>query len=134
MEGVHTMRNVISLSILTLGLLFSSLQPAYADGSAVSTMANIMIGLKHFPSDADKTALTAIVENSDSSDAEKGIAMAIANIQHKVTAADKEKLTAIAADEHASGALRKLAAIVGGTNHMPSAADIEKLQEIAAGH
>ena len=128
------MRKVISFSIAVLVVLLIDIQPTYADTSAVSTMATIMISLKHYPGDADKKALTAILESGDSSDAEKGIAMAIANIQHKVTAADKEKLSAIAADEHASGSLRELAAIVGGTNHMPSAADITKLQGIAAGN
>ena len=125
------MRKVISLSIVVLSTLLIDIMPGYAGESAVSTMAGIMIGLKHYPGDADQQALTAILESGDSSDAEKSIATAISNIKHKVTAADKKTLSVIAVDEQTAVKLRELAAIVAATNHMPSAADIEKLQEIA---
>ena len=53
------MRKVISLSIVVLSTLLIDIMPGYAGESAVSTMAGIMIGLKHYPGDADQQALTS---------------------------------------------------------------------------
>jgi len=93
-------------------------------------MANIVINLKHFPSDSDKAALTVIAE-SESGDTVKAIALAIANISHKVTDADKATLDAIIANDDVSAALRELAGVVGNLTHLPSADAVATLQGLA---
>ncbi|MEE8243903.1 MAG: hypothetical protein V3R27_02825 [Pseudomonadales bacterium] len=123
------MRRLVYISALLVSVALVHSPATYAD-EAVTTMANIVIGLKHFPSDADKAALAAIADG-DSSDAEKSVASAIANISHKVTDADKATLAAISADDDASAELRKLAMIVGNLNHMPSADAVASLEGLA---
>ncbi|MDH3643176.1 MAG: hypothetical protein OES38_13835 [Gammaproteobacteria bacterium] len=98
---------------------------------AVATMANIVIGLQHFPSDADKAALAAIAEG-DASSSVKAVARAIANISHKVSADDQATLATIAADESEPAELRELASIVNGVNHVPSAEAVAALQGLAS--
>lgn len=117
----------ISTILFSCALLYTPY--TYAD-DAVATMANIVISLKHFPSDSDKSALAAIGE-SDSSDGVKTVAQAIAGISHKVTAADLAKLEALAANDSESDSLRKLASIVSSINHMPSEDAVATLQGLA---
>ena len=61
---------------------------SFADSSAIQTMADITINLNHYPSDSDKQELTAIINSSQSSQAEIAVATAIANIEHQAKAAD----------------------------------------------
>ncbi len=122
------MRKNIVLSTIAMLALMPLSQISFADDAAVGTMADIVINLKHFPSDADKAKLSSIAEGSDSSEA--AVATAIANIEHKANAADKEKLSAIVADESASAQLRDVASVVLALNHMPSESDIAKLEKI----
>jgi len=122
------MRKNIVLSTIAMLALMPLSQISFADDAAVGTMADIVINLKHFPSDADKAKLSSIAEGSDSSEA--AVATAIANIEHKANAADKEKLSAIVADETASAQLRDVASVVLALNHMPSESDIAKLEKI----
>jgi hypothetical protein len=128
------MRNLTILSALITVMTLSFAQTANADDAAIGTMAGIMIGFNHFPSDADKTKLQAIADSSESSEAEIVVATAIANIQHQATASDKDKLNAIVANEQTSDSLRELASVIVATNHSPSAADIEKLEMITSGN
>lgn len=117
----------ISTILFSCALLYTPY--TYAD-DAVATMANIVISLKHFPSDSDKSALAAIGE-SDSSDGVKTVAQAIAGISHKVTAADLAKLEALAANDSEPDALRELAGIVSSIHHMPSEDAVATLQGLA---
>lgn len=114
---------------LVVSTTFAYAPAAYADDS-ISTMAKIVIGLKHFPSDADKAALAAIA-NGDGSADEKAVAQAIANIAHKVTDADKAKLQSVIDGDSASSQLRTLAQVVAGINHVPSADAVASLQGLA---
>ena len=70
----------ISTILFSCALLYTPY--TYAD-DAVVTMANIVISLKHFPSDSDKSALAAIGE-SDSSNGVKAVAQAITGISNFV--------------------------------------------------
>ena len=106
-------RSVLSMLAMLLTLTSQTLS---ADQAAVATMANIVIQLKHFPSDADQAALASIVESAESNDAEKQIATAISNIEHKAKPADRENLAAIIADDGASVSVR---ARNGGPKHQP---------------
>ena len=125
------MRTNAVLSAIIFFAILPIAQLSIADDAAIGTMADIMINLKHFPSESDKQRLTAIVNSSDSSEAEIAVATAIANIKHQATAADKEKLSAIVADESTPAELRDLASIVLNINHSLSASDIAKLEKIA---
>ena len=121
----------IVLSTIALIVFLPVTQLAFADDAAVAKMAQIVMSLKHFPSDADKESLSMIINGSDSSEAEVAVAAAIANIEHKVSAADKEKLSAIVADESASAQLRDVASVVLSLNHVPSESDVAKLAKIS---
>ena len=122
-------------AMLLAGALCASLahsdSHSVSEGGAVATMATIVIGLQHFPSDADKTALAAIADG-DGSSSVKAVASAIANISHKVSADDQATLAAIAADEGEPAKLRELASIVSGVNHVPSAEAVAALQGLAS--
>ncbi len=122
------MRTKTVLSTMAVFIILPIAQLSMADDSAIDAMANIVISLNHFPSDADKERLSEIVESGDSSQAEIAVATAIANIEHKVKAADKESLDAIVADESATSQLRDLASVLLTMNHKLSASDIAKLE------
>lgn len=107
---------------------------AFGAGHAVPKMANILLELQHFPTDAQKATLAAIQNDSSYSDAERQVASAIANIQHKVSDADRERLSAIASDESLHESLRTLAKVLVGINHMLSDADKETLRKLGSGH
>jgi hypothetical protein len=123
---MNTKTTVSSIACSAL-LIFAGI--AFADSSAIRTMADVTMTLNHFPSDADKQKLAAITASSDS---ELAVATAITNIQHKVADADKAKLNAIIGDDSAPADLRQLAGILVTINHRPSDADIAKLATIVA--
>jgi len=129
MKLIELFKQSVALATLVIAASYATVALA-ADN--VATMAGIVLSLQHFPSDADKAALAAIVEG-DASEAEKTVARAIAGIQHKVSAADKAALDAIAADEAQGDGIRTLAAVVAGLNHVPGADAKAALAELA-GH
>jgi hypothetical protein len=100
--------------------------------TAVQTMAGILTGLNHFPSDADKQSLKQIVEDKSATADERTVAQALMNVEHKVSDADKAKLEAILEDQKASGSIKTLAGVILGLNHTPSEADKKKLQALAS--
>jgi ADP-ribosylglycohydrolase len=108
-----------SILMTLLFLIVATYAPHTYAGDAVATMAKIVSSLQHFPNEADKEALTAIVAG-DSGDSVKAVASAIAGISHKVSDSDKVILEAIAKSDTESARLRELASIVVGVNHMPS--------------
>jgi len=114
--------------VLTLCLAAGA---ALAESAAIRTMAGITMGLQHFPSDADKERLTAIIESDDSTEEEASIAMALVNLQHKVGEDDAERLADIVDDDMADPDARSLAGILLGINHMASDADKAKLAALA---
>jgi hypothetical protein len=124
------MRSKSCLATIAFFTAMLSMPIAWAGDDTVSTMASIMIGLQHFPSDTDKQKLSAIAESSDASQAEKTVAAAIANIAHKASAADQEELKAIIADGDTPAGLRDVASVVTGLNHVPSDADKAKLEQL----
>ena len=121
-------KTLISAIVVVITLSISPL--SIAEDSAVGAMAEIVIKLSQFPSDADKEKLAAISASSDSSMAEIAVSTAIAKNEHQEKAADKEKLTAIVADESAPSQLRDVASAVLNLNHKASAEDISKLEMI----
>ena len=116
---------VFLLSVV--GLMLGA-QAALAASAAVREMAGIMMHLEHYPSDAEKAKLKAIVADKGSTEQERVIATAITNLKHKVAAGDADKLKKVAADTSAPAEVRDLASIVLNVNHMASDADKGKLQ------
>jgi len=125
------MRPKTPFFLLALILFAAGYAPVTHAADAVSTMANIVLSLQHFPSDADKAALAEIAAG-DSSDSVKAVAGAIANINHKVSDTDKGVLEAIANDDSEPEDLRELAVIVAGMNHMPGSEDKAALEMLAS--
>ena len=109
---------VLSVAGLTLGT-----QSALAASAAVKEMAGIMDHLMHYPSDAEKVKLKAIMEDKGSSADEKVVAKGIMDLQHHVAAGDVDSLKKVAGDSSAPQEVRDLAGIVLNISHMPSDAD-----------
>jgi hypothetical protein len=120
---------VLLLSLLVAGL--SNLMQA-ADAKTVQTEARILLSLNHFPNDADKKALQAIIDDKATTAEERTVAQALMNVQHKVSDADKPKLQAIVDDKAAPESLKTISGIILSLNHAPTAADKDKLQKLVS--
>jgi hypothetical protein len=105
---------------------------AQTQSANVKTMAGILVKLNHFPSDAEKATLKAIVDNKASPEAERTVAQALINLQHQVGSADKPKLEALVKDKATAEPIRTLSTVILSLNHMPSAADKAKLAKIGS--
>lgn len=102
---------------------------SFAGGSALKTMASILMGLNHYPSDSEKETLKGIV-NGDGSGNQKSLATAMINLQHKAASSDIPKLKSITSDSKASQGEKDLATILLGLSHSASASDKAKLKSI----
>ena len=126
------MRNWLRVFPVLVLLGFLAHTVTAAESKAVQTMAGILMTLNHFPGDAEKQTLKAIVDDKASTAQEKMIAQALINVQHKVSAEDKPKLEAIMNDQSAPASIKTLAMVIVNLNHMASATDKEKLKPLAS--
>jgi hypothetical protein len=125
-------KHALSCTFLACAVLFSA--PFSLAGDAdVRTMAEIVLNLNHFPSDADKEKLAAIIDNEDSSEDEVTIATAILNVAHQASESDKEALDMIVTDDSVSPSVQALASAVLNVSHKATDEDIAKLKMIASG-
>jgi hypothetical protein len=123
---------ILLRTALALLMTVGAASPALADEAAnVRTMAGILAKLNHFPSDAEKKSLQAIVDDKMAGAHEKTLAQALINAQHTVNAADKPKVEAIAKDPAASEGLKTLAGVLAKLQHTPSEADKQALTKLA---
>ena len=125
------MRKIISGPALVMLGMFAIANLALAEGDAIGTLARITMNLNHYPSDADKETLNAIIESDESSDDEVTIAMAILNMQHTVGAGDAQRLDELVTDDMVDESVRTLAGILMHINHSPSDEDKAALAELA---
>ena len=124
-------RNLIAvLSGLCL-LLYVASANAEENQQALSSMANIMLNLNHYPSDGEKKQLGKFISDMSLSSNVRTIAQAMSNLEHTAKDEDKEKLSAIMKDDAASESEKTLASVIYSVNHKPSSADKEKLSKIA---
>lgn len=131
-ESTMNLPGIALTTILSLSLLASpSAFAADQVSGATRTMAEIMIGLHHYPSDAEKDKLKKLAAEASTSADEKIIAQALLNLKHQPAAADKPKLAAITKDAAAPAAVKSLAKILLNLNHQPSDADAAELKQIA---
>ena len=124
-------RNIlVVLSGLCL-MLFVAAANADENQQALSSMANIMLHLNHYPSDTEKQQLQKFTSDMSLSGNVRTMAAALTNLEHTAKDEDKEKLSAIMKDANASESEKTLASVIYSVNHKPSDADKEKLSKIA---
>ena len=116
------MKNLLMLICLLVPGLCSA-----SDASGI--MAEILIGLNHFPSESDKSALDELAANSAATENEKVLAGAIQRIAHKPAAGDVETLRAIETGT-ASPEEKTLAIAILSINHKPSATSLTALNKL----
>ena len=110
------------LAVVVLGA-FMALNVALAADDAIGTLARITMSLNHYPSDADKEELNAIIESDETTDEEVTIALAILNMQYTVGAGDAQRLDQLVADDMVEESVKTLAGILLHLNHTPSDED-----------
>ena len=123
----------LTMIMLLTGIHFQSDVYAHSEhdkDANVITMADIVIGIQHYPTAEDQKHLQAIVDSDASTADEKIIATAIMNIQHQAIAGDKQKLQEIIDNTTPTSTVSALATIVHGFSHGISAVDKRKLQTI----
>jgi hypothetical protein len=111
------------LLIAAIGLFsqFAVAQGNTANLAAVKQIADIVASINHFPSDADKMALNAIIDDSALSDGIHAMASAVVNIEHATNAEGKTAMAAIQANDGAPVRAKALAGIIASLNHTASA-------------
>ncbi len=120
---MHT-KYYLYLSVLVCCLMSNPLWAG--EQEAIKNMANILMHLNHYPSDAEKKQLRNMAANSDSEHV-KILATAMVNMEHSATAADKRKLKQLMDDKSASEQEKTLASILYNLHHKPSRADKQAL-------
>ncbi|MDH5545066.1 MAG: hypothetical protein OEZ43_05700 [Gammaproteobacteria bacterium] len=117
-------------ALLTLCLTIAFISPTFAgETESIKTMANIMLHLNHYPSDAEKQQLSSIA-NSSTDEGVKTVAAAILNLEHAASAADKQRLQIVIDDDKTNQNIRTLASIVRNLNHKPSSEDKQQLSSM----
>lgn len=105
-------------------------KPAAVNTKAIRKMAQIMLQLKHYPSESDKKMLQDISLNTANADDERIIATALMNLHHQVHSADRPRLKAIVNDDATSSPAKTLATIMLNLDHTLSSVDRETLEEL----
>ncbi len=132
MNGQFRLRSIVAVLCLLVGFSVQAAGEQQGGSGAIAEMSNVMIGLQHYPSDAEKARLKQIAADANTSAQEKTIATALMNMEHNVSSGDKAKLKQIADDASAPANVRELAGILMNMSHKPSAEDKAKLQKLAA--
>ncbi len=109
------------LTVIALIGLFSQFSLAQDAGAALKDIADIVVSLNHFPSDADKAKLMVIADNGDFPQGVRDMATTVANISHSANAEGKEAMARIVANDQAPDRSKTLAGIIADLNHMASA-------------
>lgn len=125
------MKKIIG-SLLILPVLLWAVPPvALAGGSAISTMAGIVMHLNHYPGNSEKNTLANIIQDDHATAGEKALAGALIRMQHSVQGSDTTALRSLASDKQASQGERELADILLGISHHPSSSDMQRLQALS---
>ena len=111
------------LLIAAIGLFsqFSVAQPSAANAAAAKQIADIVASLSHYPSDADKMALNAIIGDSALAGPIHAMASAVVNIEHAATAEGKTAMATIQGNDALPDRAKALAGIIASLNHTASA-------------
>ena len=120
--------NLKKLILLTAIGLFSQIAMAQNDGNsaAVKQIADIVVGLNHFPSDADLATLDAIIANGELAQGVREMVNTVANIEHSANEEGRGAMEAIQANSQAPDRAKVLADIIANFSH--GASDDAKAQ------
>jgi len=123
---VHKLGEIklMRIMLLVAGLLLANVCFA-SDASII--MAEIVIDLNHFPTDDDKSYLTEIAQDSESSADEKVLAGIISRIMHKPADGDVATLKSMASSGDSSEYVKTLAKAILSIEHKPSAESAAEL-------
>ena len=112
-------KKIAAIALITV---FSQLTLAQdnPNGAAFREIADIVVSLNHFPSDADKATLMAISSNDALAEPLREMATTVANISHAANAEGKEAMARIQAAEVPDNG-KALAGIIASLNHTASA-------------
>jgi len=124
------MRKIIGSLLVLPVLLWTAVPAAEAGGSAISTIAGIVMHLNHYPGNSEKQTLANIARDDHATAGEKALAGALMRMQHSVQGSDAAALRDLASDQQASHGERELADILLGISHHPSASDTRRLQSL----
>ena len=97
-----------------------------ANAAAVKQIADIVVGLSHFPSEADLATLDQITGNAELAQGVRDIADTVANIEHSANEEGKGAMEAIQANAQVPEQAKVLAGIIANFSH--SASDDAKTQ------
>ena len=124
--------HIRQLAAICLFALFTPFLVAGSGDEPVATMAGILMGVNHYPSDEEKAKLAKIAGNPDNSEAIKTIAMALHDMEHKVSAGDREKLQAIVDSEGTDENVKTLAEVLMNVNHKASDDAVARLKALTS--
>jgi len=125
------MKKIIGFLLVLPVLLWAVAPMALAGGSAISTMAGIVMHLNHYPGNSEKQALANITRDGHATAGEKTLAGALMRMQHSVQGNDATALQSLVSDKQASRDERELADILLGISHHPSSSDMRRLQSLS---
>ncbi len=128
-KSIKYVFSLIAGLILLSGTAIAGEGHKHFSGDPLKAMAQIVSGLKHFPSDSEKKQLNDIISHSDDASI-KAIATALVNMRHSVKDDDKTQLTNIINNANAVSSHQILAKIIRDINHKPTSADKNKLAAI----
>ena len=114
---ITLIRKLVAVALIALFSQFSLAQDA---GGAIKQIADIVVSINHFPSDADKAALADIAGNDALPEGLRNMATAVSNISHAASAEGKAMMASIQASDTAPDRAKSLAGIIASLNHMPS--------------
>jgi len=125
------MRKIIGFLLVLPVLLWAVAPIALAGGSAISTMAGIVMHLNHYPGNSEKQTLANITRDDHATTGEKALAGALMRMRHSVQGTDAVTLRSLASDKQASHDERELADILLGISHHPSPSAMQRLQSLS---
>ncbi len=119
------LRKLILLAVI--GLFFQFVAAQNEDNAAALKMiADIVVGLNHFPSDDDLATLDQIIANSELIQAVREMANAVAGIEHVCNEESRAAMEAIQKNAQVPARTRALAGIIESFSH--NAGDDDKKQ------
>ena len=121
------------LRLVSLLVLLVTLGAAPLSAQAtkpVQAMANVLMTMDHFPTDAQKQSLKQLADDKATTAQERVLLQALLNVQHTVSTADKPKVEALLKDPAATDAVKTIAAILGKLNHQATDADKAALKKL----
>jgi hypothetical protein len=117
--------------IITIGL-FSQFVSAQNENNAaaIKQIADIVVGISHFPSDDDFATLDAIVADSSLAQGIRDMANAVANIEHVANEEGRGAMEAIQNNTQTPERAKVLAGIIENFSHTCSDAAKAQLAEL----